>query len=85
MFISELFNPAAPGYRTENDDNSVQHLRDLRKTKLTFAHLNKLRMANDVRKFEHENKLKQVSKQYKPAGDAGGMGMGAPGMGAPVM
>lgn len=76
MFISELFNPVAPGYRDENDDNSVQHLSDLRKTKLTFAHLNKLRMANDVRKFEHEDKLKQVSKQYKAAAGAGGpMGM----------
>ena len=76
MLIFELFTPAAPGYRDENDDNSVQHLSDLRKTKLTFAHLNKLRMANDVRKYEHEDKLKQVSKQYKPSVDAGAAGGG---------
>ena len=78
MFISELFEPAAPGYRDEKDDGSVMHLNDLRKTKLTLAHLNKLRTANDVRKYEHEDKLKQVSKQYKPAAEAppgGGLGM----------
>jgi hypothetical protein len=80
MFIRELFEPTAPGYRDENDDNSVQHLSDLRKTKLTFAHINKLRMANDVRKFEHENKLKQVSKQYKPAPEGGGMAGGGLGI-----
>lgn len=79
MYVMELFDPAAPGYRSEEDDNSVQHLKDLRKTKLTLAHLNKLRMANDVRKFEHEDKLKKVSKQYKAAaepGAAGGMPAG---------
>lgn len=76
MLIFELFEPAAPGYREENDDNSVQHLSDLRKTKLTFAHLNKLRMANDVRKYEHEDKLQQVSKQYKPAPEGGAAGGG---------
>lgn len=80
MLIIELFEPAAPGYREENDDNSVMHLSDMRKTKLTFAHINKLRMANDVRKYEHEDKLKQVSKQYKPAAEAGAMGGGGLGI-----
>jgi hypothetical protein len=79
MFVMELFEPAAPGYRTEKDDNSVTHLKDLRKTKITLAHLNKMRMANDVRKFEHEDKLKKVATQYKPPsaeGAAGGMPAG---------
>ena len=79
MFITELFDARLPGYRTEKDDNSVQHLSDIRKTKITLAHINKLRMANDVRKFEHEDKLKKVAKQYKaPAaeGGAGGMPVG---------
>lgn len=78
MFITELFDARVPGYRTEKDDNSVQHLKDLRKTKLTFAHLNKLRMANDIRKFEHEDKLKKVSAQYKAPAAQGGAG-GMPG------
>ena len=78
MFIMELFDGRMPGYRTEKDDNSVMKLSDMRKTKITFAHLNKLRMANDVRKFEHEDKLKKVATQYKPpAADAGPAGPGA--------
>lgn len=78
MFITELFDSRMPGYRTEKDDNSVQHLSDIRKTKITLAHINKLRMANDVRKFEHEDKLKKVSKQYKaPAAEGGAAGMPA--------
>lgn len=76
----EIFdgNNNLPGMRSEKDDNSVVKLGDMRKTKLTLAHLNKLRMANDIRKFEHEDKLKKVSKQYKAAPEGGGMG--APGI-----
>lgn len=78
MFVMEIFDSSKelPGYRSEKDDNTVAKLDDMRKTKLTLAHLNKLRMANDVRKFEHEDKLKKVSKQYKSAPEGGGMGMG---------
>ena len=72
MLLTEMYNEAQPGYQSEKDDNSVMHLKDLRKTRLTLAHLNRMRMANDVRKFEHEDKLKRVSKQYKaPAAEAG--------------
>jgi len=35
-------------------------------------------MANDIRKFEHEDKLKKVAKQYKAAPEGGGLG--APGI-----
>lgn len=78
MFIAELFDGRQQGYRTEKDDNSVQHLKDLRKSKITLGHINKLRMANDVRKFEHEEQLKRVSKQYKaPAAEGGAGGMPA--------
>ena len=76
MFISELFSPVAPGYRDEESDSDVMHLSDLRKTKLTLAHLNKLRQASDVRKYEHEEKMKSVSKQYKPAAEPGAAGGG---------
>jgi hypothetical protein len=76
MFLSELAQQAPLGYSTEKDDNSVQKLTDLRKTRLTLGHLNKLRMANDVRKFEHEKKVEQVTKQYSPAPEAGAGGLG---------
>jgi len=69
--LSQQVKPNLLGYNTEKDDNSVLKLKDLRKTRLTLAHLNKLRIANDVRKFEHEKKLKSVAKQYQPAPEAG--------------
>ena len=66
MIVNELFEPAKPGYSSVADDNSVLKLADLRKSsRLTLADINRLRMANDVRKVEHENKLEQVTKQYK--------------------
>jgi hypothetical protein len=78
MFISEIFEPAQPGLYTAKDDNSVLKMSDTRKTRLTLAQLNRLRMMNDVLKFEHEKQLERVSKQYKPPVDASAMGMGAP-------
>lgn len=75
MYISELFEPAPKGYHDEKSDNSVQKLSDLRKTRLSLAQINRLRMMNDVRKFEHEKKLETISKQYKPAEQAGPPGL----------
>jgi hypothetical protein len=67
MIVNELFEPPKPGYNSVADDNSVLKLSDLRKSsRLTLADINRLRMANDVRKVEHENKLEQITKQYKP-------------------
>jgi hypothetical protein len=74
MFVTEMFDEVPSGYRSEKDDNSVMKLGDMRKTKLTLAHLNKLRMANDIRKFEHEDKLKKVANQYKAPAAGGGLG-----------
>lgn len=71
MRILELFETVSSEFRDEKGDNSVLKLHDLRKSRLTLAHLNKLRMSDDIRKFEHEEKLAKVSKQYKPAPPAG--------------
>ena len=64
------------GYASEEDDQSILKLSDMRKTRLTLGQLNKLRIMNDVKKVEHEQKLKKVSVQYKPAEQdpSGGMG-----------
>jgi hypothetical protein len=71
MNILEIFEPTPPGYATEKDDNSAEKLSDLRKTKLTLKQLNRLRIMNDVRKLEHEQKLDSVRTQYKaPAAQA---------------
>ena len=78
MKIYELFDPTPEGYQTEKNDQSVAKITDGRKTRLTLAHLNSLRQSHDVRKLEHEKKLKSISAQYAPPADAGGMagGMG---------
>lgn len=66
MFIAELFEPTPDGYRDEKEDNSVLKLSDVRKTRLSLAQINRLRIMNDVRKYEHEKKLDSITKQYKP-------------------
>ncbi len=71
MNLLEIFKSMPTGYQSEKDDNTSLKLKDLRKTKLTIKQLNRLRIMNDVRKLEHENKIKTVQKQYKaPAAEA---------------
>lgn len=67
MNLLEFFEDEFPGYRTEKDDSTALKLTDLRKTKLTLSQLNRLRVMNDVRKLEHEQKVEKVQSQYKPA------------------
>ena len=81
MYISELLtemddtiDKLPQGYSSEEDDQSILKLSDLRKTRLTLGQLNKLRILNDTRKIEHEQKLKKVSVQYKPAAQETGGG-----------
>lgn len=82
MYITEILfemdgviDELPVGYSSEKDDQSVLNLSDLRKTRLTLGQLNKLRMINDIKKVEFEQKLKKVSTQYKPAAQEGGMGL----------
>lgn len=77
MLILEFFDKAIPGRENPAEDHSVLKLDDSRKTRLTLAQINRLRMMNDVKKLEHEQQLKRVSKQYKPPVDAGAGGAGA--------
>lgn len=72
MVITELFNLPKKGYQSEKEDTTPLKLGDLRKTRLTLADLNRMRMANDVRKVEHESKLENITKQYKPPAAAAG-------------
>ena len=71
MNLLEVFEEMPKGYSSEKEDNTPLKLSDLRKTKLTLKQLNRLRIMNDVRKLEHEQKIEQVQKQYKapPAED----------------
>lgn len=74
MFITEIFDlKNNPGYRTEKDDNSVQKMLDLRKSRLTLAQIKRLRIMNDLRKFERQKEVEDVAKQYRPPMEAGGV------------
>lgn len=66
MRLLEMFDEALPGYSTEKDDSTSVKLSDLRKTKLTLKQLNRLRIMNDVRKLEHEQKIEDIQKQFTP-------------------
>ncbi len=65
MNLYEVFEELPQGYSDEQEDNTPLKLSDLRKTKLTLKQLNRLRIMNDVRKLEHEQKLSTVQDQYK--------------------
>ena len=71
MFIRDLFENDLGTYRDERKDQSGVRMGELRKTQLTLAQIKRLRMMNDVRKFEAEKKIEKLSKQYKPAAAAG--------------
>ena len=83
MYINELFltenngtdviQQLPDGYATEKDDQSTLLLSSLRKSRLTLGQLNQLRMMNDIRKLEHETKIKSVASMYKPPAQEGGM------------
>lgn len=78
MLVFELFDKPIPGREDPSRDNSTLKLDDTRKTRLTLDQINRLRMMNDVRKVEHEQQLKRVSKQYKIPAEPGAAGAGAP-------
>ena len=73
MNLLEIFNETPKAYRTEKDDNTSIKLSDLRKTKVTLKQLNRLRIMNDVRKLEHEQKLEVVQQQYKAPAETQGV------------
>ncbi len=76
MQLNELYEPIPAGYRTEKEDNSTYKEQDNRGrvSRLTLDKLNRLRIMNDTRKLEHEQKLEKVSDQYKiPAQAAAGI------------
>lgn len=67
-----MFDKAPEGHYDEKADNNTAKKSDSRgATRLTLSHLNQLRQSHDVRKLEHEKKLKAVAKQYTPPAEPG--------------
>jgi len=77
MYLTELYDAEPRGYHDEKSDQSTIKIDKSRQTRVTFAHLHQLRISHDVKKLEHEKKLKAVAKQYQPAPEEGaGAGLG---------
>jgi hypothetical protein len=66
MILREFFQNEPTAYHDLNNDNSRPMLGKLRKTRLTLKQLNKIRRMNDLRKYEYEQKLKDIRVQYAP-------------------
>ena len=69
MFISDLFEDdkkISDAYYDEREDHTAVKLTDLRTTRLTLAQIKRLRMMNDVKRFEKESKIEKLQTQYKP-------------------
>lgn len=66
MILNELYDRSPEAYQDLSQDNTQPKLGDLRKTKLTLSHINKLRKMNDVRAYEFKEKIKKVKTMYAP-------------------
>tara|TARA_B110000238_G_C15798708_1_gene299154 strand:- start:128 stop:358 length:231 start_codon:yes stop_codon:yes gene_type:complete len=75
MLLYEFFKSADTPQYIEKDDESVIKTNDVRKVRLTLLHLNRLRISNDVRKFENEQKSSELKDQYAGADDAEATGL----------
>jgi len=65
MNLYEMFQTTHAGYESNEDDNTIlKGLRDMRKSKLTLAQLNKIRVMNDMRTYEKEKELASIHDQY---------------------
>jgi hypothetical protein len=80
MILLELLNPAGKlpddmgdAVHNSGNDDAVPKLSSVRKSRLTLAQINKLRMMNDVRKFEEKERIKKIKDQYGSPPEEGGM------------
>lgn len=64
MLLNEIYTAAVSGYSSQKDDQSIPRLSDVRKTRLTLSQINSLRLMNDVRRFEEEQRLSEIQRQY---------------------
>lgn len=76
MNLYEFFTPEHQGFYDAGNDNNIVKMTDTRKTRLTIAQLNKLRIMNDIRKLEYEKNVENAVKQYGPVAQPPGQGLG---------
>ena len=69
--LTEMFSDDPAEYQSPEDDNTIlKGLKDMRKSKLTLAQLNKIRVMNDLRTYEKEKDLERVQAQYGASAEA---------------
>lgn len=63
--LHEMFSDTPSEFQSPEDDNTIlKGLKDMRKSKLTLAQLNKIRVMNDLRTYEKEKDREKVKAQY---------------------
>lgn len=73
MILNEIFSKSKENYQDDAQDGSQYDLTDTRKTRLTLAHISRLRKMNDMRALEQAKDLQLVQQMYgQPPADAGG-------------
>jgi hypothetical protein len=67
-----MFSDDPAEFMSPEDDNTIlKGLKDMRKSKLTLAQLNKIRVMNDLRTYEKEKDREKIKAQYgTPAEEA---------------
>ena len=64
MILLELFNSYPSEYQDLTQDDSQIKMKDSRKTRLTLAHINRLRKMNDMRALEHAKEMQLIQQMY---------------------
>jgi hypothetical protein len=70
MRLNEMFSDLSNSVEQDDQridaeqDNTALKLTDTRKTRLTLAHISKLRLMNELRAIENKQKIQKVKIQY---------------------
>lgn len=64
MILNEIFTKSKEGYQDDSRDSSQYNIKDARKTRLTLAHISRLRKMNDMRSLEQAKDLQLIQQMY---------------------
>ena len=64
MILTEIFTKSKENYQDDSQDASQYNVKDARKTRLTLAHISRLRKMNDMRALEQAKDLQLIQQMY---------------------
>lgn len=64
MILNEIFTKSKENYQDDSQDASQLNVKDARKTRLTLAHISRLRKMNDMRALEQAKDLQLIQQMY---------------------